>query len=65
MVGAARLTARFRLDDPWLVLAEDAKDAEGDDQLSGWSTDADADALAELAAGAFDPWAPAPARADG
>lgn len=26
---------RFRLDEPWLVLAEDA---EGEDRLSGWST---------------------------
>lgn len=39
---------RFRLDDPWLALAEDPA---GEDQLSGWSTDTDADALAELAAG--------------
>ncbi|MEU8438695.1 hypothetical protein AB0F18_38605, partial [Streptomyces sp. NPDC029216] len=45
--GPGRRTSRFRLDGPHLVLAEDA---EGQDELSGWSTDADADALAELAA---------------
>lgn len=48
VVGAGRRTSRFRLDGPWLVLAEDA---EGEDELSGWSTDADP--LAELAAGEF------------
>ncbi|MFF4647355.1 hypothetical protein [Streptomyces sp. NPDC001389] len=46
VVGAGRRT--FRLDGPWLDLADDA---EGEDQLSGWSTDADADELAALAAG--------------
>lgn len=50
VTGPGRRTERFRLDDPRLILAEDA---DGEDQLSGWSTDADADALAELAAGAF------------
>ncbi|MFF1561537.1 hypothetical protein [Streptomyces sp. NPDC058279] len=45
--GAAR---RFRLDDRWLTLADDAA---GEDVLSGWSTDDAADALAELAAGEF------------
>ncbi|MFD3809298.1 hypothetical protein ACFWTC_38560 [Streptomyces sp. NPDC058619] len=50
VAGAGRRTSRFRLDDPWLVLADDA---EGEDQLSGWSTDADADALAALGAGEF------------
>ncbi|MEW1637552.1 hypothetical protein AB0469_26205 [Streptomyces sp. NPDC093801] len=44
--GAAR---SFRLDDPWLSLAEDAADT---DCLSAWAGDEDADALAELAAGA-------------
>ncbi|MER7521014.1 hypothetical protein [Streptomyces sp. NPDC126499] len=37
----------FRLDDPWLDLAEDA---EGEDRLTTWSTDTDADTLAELTA---------------
>lgn len=48
VVGAGRRTSRFRLDGPHLVLADDA---EGQDELSGWSTDADADALAALTAG--------------
>lgn len=48
VVGAGGRTFRFRLDGPWLDLADDA---EGEDQLSGWSTDADADELAALAAG--------------
>ncbi|MFE2142715.1 hypothetical protein ACFXA3_13380 [Streptomyces sp. NPDC059456] len=43
--GAAR---RFRLDDPWLSLADDAA---SEVSLSGWSADADADVLAELATG--------------
>ncbi|WP_329202722.1 MULTISPECIES: hypothetical protein [unclassified Streptomyces] len=50
VVGAGGRTFRFRLDGPWLDLADDA---EGEDQLSGWSTDADADELAALAAGEF------------
>ncbi|WP_328623188.1 hypothetical protein [Streptomyces sp. NBC_00354] len=50
LAGAHGATHRFRLDDPWLDLADDAA---GEDELSGWSTDADADALAELAAGEF------------
>lgn len=50
VVGAGRRTSRFRLDSPHLVLADDA---EGEDELSGWSTDADADELAALAAGEF------------
>ncbi|MGW6950188.1 hypothetical protein ACWGHD_25130 [Streptomyces xanthophaeus] len=50
LAGPKGAAHRFRLDDPWLTLAEDA---EGEDSLSGWSTDADADALAELAAGEF------------
>ncbi|MER5571501.1 hypothetical protein ABT083_35830 [Streptomyces goshikiensis] len=49
VIGARRRTSRFRLDDPRLVLADDA---EGQDQLSGWSTNADADELAALTAGA-------------
>ncbi|MET9694836.1 hypothetical protein ABZY81_41710 [Streptomyces sp. NPDC006514] len=48
--GAGRPASRFRLDDPHLVLADDA---EGEDELSGWSTDADAENLAVLAAGEF------------
>ncbi|UUU44926.1 hypothetical protein [Streptomyces sp. NBC_00162] len=46
LAGPKGGTHRFRLDDPWLTLADDA---EGEDLLSGWSTDADADVLAELA----------------
>ncbi|MEU9945820.1 hypothetical protein [Streptomyces lavendulae] len=41
-------TRALRLDDPFLTLAEDAS---GEDRLSGWSTEADADALAALADG--------------
>ncbi|MGW7139344.1 hypothetical protein [Streptomyces xanthophaeus] len=48
LAGSGGGTYRFRLDDPWLTLADDAA---GEDTLSGWFTDADADALAELAAG--------------
>ncbi|MCX4545769.1 hypothetical protein [Streptomyces sp. NBC_01565] len=48
VAGPGGATRRFRLDDPWLSLADDAA---GDDCLSGWSTDDDADALAALAAG--------------
>lgn len=43
LAGAHGATHRFRLDDPWLDLADDAA---GEDCLSGWSTDEDADALA-------------------
>ncbi|TDU80696.1 hypothetical protein [Streptomyces sp. KS 21] len=50
VVGAERRMSGFRLDGPHLVLADDA---EGEDELSGWSTDADADELAALAAGEF------------
>ncbi|MFD0270864.1 hypothetical protein ACFVGY_30515 [Streptomyces sp. NPDC127106] len=39
-----------RLDDPFLTLASDI---EGEDRLSGWSTDRDADAFATLGAGEF------------
>ncbi|WP_328623055.1 MULTISPECIES: hypothetical protein [unclassified Streptomyces] len=38
-------THRFRLEDPWLLLADDP---EGEDRLSGWSTDEDAEALRGL-----------------
>ncbi|MFJ9551119.1 hypothetical protein [Streptomyces erythrochromogenes] len=48
--GAGGASHRFRLDDPWLTLADDAG---GEDTLSGWSTDDDADAIAALAAGEF------------
>ncbi|MFJ6799143.1 hypothetical protein [Streptomyces sp. NPDC091268] len=48
VVGAGRRTSRFRLDGPWLDLADDA---EGVDELSGWSTDEDADELAALTSG--------------
>ncbi|MFF4012715.1 hypothetical protein [Streptomyces sp. NPDC001717] len=47
--GDLGATGRFRLDAPWLGLADDI---EGTDQLSGWvADDVDADALAALAAG--------------
>ncbi|MCX5009443.1 hypothetical protein OG765_00225 [Streptomyces sp. NBC_00555] len=47
--GTRGATGRFRLDAPWLGLADDI---EGTDQLSGWvADDVDADALAALAAG--------------
>lgn len=50
LAGAHGAAHRFRLDDPWLDLADDPA---GEDSLSGWSTDEDADAVAELTAGAF------------
>lgn len=50
LAGAGGASHRFRLDDPCLTLADDAA---GEDTLSGWSTDKDADALAALAAGTF------------
>ncbi|MGW6842104.1 hypothetical protein [Streptomyces sp. NPDC054958] len=50
LAGAGGATHRFRLDDPWLSLADDAA---GEDCLSGWSTDEDADELAALAGGEF------------
>ncbi|MFE1416010.1 hypothetical protein ACFW6F_35205 [Streptomyces sp. NPDC058746] len=47
--GTGGATGRFRLDAPWLGLANDV---EGTDQLSGWvADDSDADALAAVAAG--------------
>ncbi|MFI5672716.1 hypothetical protein [Streptomyces sp. NPDC051704] len=48
--AAGRPASRFRLDDPHLDLADDAG---GEDELSGWSTDAEADELAALTAGTF------------
>ncbi|WP_327732455.1 hypothetical protein OG749_45810 [Streptomyces nojiriensis] len=50
VAGSGGASHRFRLDDPWLSLADDAA---GEDCLSGWSTDEDADTLAALAAGTF------------
>ncbi|MFI9064198.1 hypothetical protein ACIGQE_20280 [Streptomyces sp. NPDC053429] len=38
------------VDDPWLTLAYDPA---GEDVVSGWSTDRDADTVAEPAAGEF------------
>lgn len=55
VAGGGRRTSRFRLDGPHLALADDAA---GQDELSGRSTDADADALAALTAGESGPqWA--------
>lgn len=45
VIGAAGRPPSLRLDGPHLVLADDA---EGENELSGWASDADADALAEL-----------------
>ncbi|MFF1561561.1 hypothetical protein [Streptomyces sp. NPDC058279] len=50
LAGPNGATHRFRLDDPHLTLADDPA---GEDVLSGWSTDTDADTVAELAAGEF------------
>ncbi|MFD3472262.1 hypothetical protein ACFWWM_39295 [Streptomyces sp. NPDC058682] len=50
LAGAGGASHRFRLDDPWLALADDAA---GEDTLSGWSTDDDADSPAALAGGEF------------
>ncbi|MGW7099678.1 hypothetical protein [Streptomyces sp. NPDC054838] len=50
LAGPDGATHRFRLDDPWLTLADDAN---GEDVLSGWSTDTDEDTVAELAADEF------------
>ncbi|WP_404962662.1 hypothetical protein [Streptomyces sp. 147326] len=50
VAAAGGETRRFRLEDPHLLLADDAED---EDRLSGWSTDEDADALAALSAGTF------------
>ncbi|MGW3328710.1 hypothetical protein [Streptomyces virginiae] len=50
LAGAGSASHRFRPDDPWLDLAGDAA---GEDTLSGWSTDEDADTLAALAVGEF------------
>ncbi|MEU2395096.1 hypothetical protein [Streptomyces sp. NPDC007369] len=48
VVGSDGRTRTFRLASPFLNLSADV---EGEDRLSGWATDTDADALAELAAG--------------
>ncbi|MFD0374602.1 hypothetical protein [Streptomyces sp. NPDC127112] len=48
LAGTGAAARRFRLDDPHLVLADDPA---GEDVLSGWSTDDDADTLAALTAG--------------
>ncbi|MCX4808853.1 hypothetical protein OG594_46190 [Streptomyces sp. NBC_01214] len=50
VAGADGGTHRFRIEDPHLLLANDAED---EDRLSGWTTDEDADALAALSAGTF------------
>ncbi|THA46542.1 hypothetical protein [Streptomyces sp. A1136] len=50
LAGTGGATRRFRLDDPHLVLADDPA---WEDVLSGWSTDTDADTVAELVAGEF------------
>ncbi|MFE5678969.1 hypothetical protein ACFQ7B_12235 [Streptomyces erythrochromogenes] len=50
VAGAGGASHRFRLDDPWLALTDDAS---GEDTLSGWSTDDDADAIGALEAGEF------------
>ncbi|MFD7840796.1 hypothetical protein [Streptomyces sp. NPDC059761] len=50
VAGAGGAARRFRVDDPHLVLAEDAADT---DCLSAWAADEDADALAALTAGEF------------
>lgn len=49
LAGPHGVQHRFRLDAPWLTLADDPA---GEDQVSGWAAEDDADALAELAAGA-------------
>ncbi|MGW5849862.1 hypothetical protein ACWFQ8_18225 [Streptomyces sp. NPDC055254] len=50
VAGAGGGTRQFRLEDPHLLLADDADD---EDRLSGWFTDEDGDALAALSAGTF------------
>ncbi|TDU73545.1 hypothetical protein [Streptomyces sp. KS 21] len=50
VAGAGGGMCRFRLEDPHLLLADDAED---EDRLSGWSTVEDADALAALSVGTF------------
>ncbi|MEU9088062.1 hypothetical protein [Streptomyces sp. NPDC048357] len=50
VAGAGGGSRRFRMEDPHLLLADDAAD---EDRLSGWSTDEDADTLAALSAGTF------------
>ncbi|KJY26095.1 hypothetical protein VR44_30895 [Streptomyces katrae] len=43
----------FRIEDPWLLLADDA---EGKDRLSGWSTEEDAGALHGLTGREWGPY---------
>ncbi|MFD9047952.1 hypothetical protein [Streptomyces zaomyceticus] len=50
LLAGAESPTRLRLDGPLLLLADNAEDQ---DQLSGWTTDDDADVLAELTAGTF------------
>ncbi|MGW6843843.1 hypothetical protein [Streptomyces sp. NPDC054958] len=50
LAGAGGASHRFHLDDPWLTLTDDAA---GEDTLSGWSTDEDADVIASLTVGEF------------
>ncbi|MCX4546404.1 hypothetical protein [Streptomyces sp. NBC_01565] len=50
VVAHGRGTDRFRLEDPHLLLADDAA---GEDRLSAWATDEDADTLAALPAAMF------------
>ncbi|CAM5618863.1 hypothetical protein [Streptomyces avidinii] len=50
LLDGADGTTRLRLDGPLLILADDDEDQ---DRLSGWTTDEDADALAEPTAGEF------------
>ncbi|MEY2231455.1 hypothetical protein [Streptomyces sp. BF23-19] len=50
VAGVGGSTRRFRIEDPQLLLADDAED---EDRLSGWSTDEDADTLVALAGGTF------------
>ncbi|MFD5421835.1 hypothetical protein ACFWJT_27890 [Streptomyces sp. NPDC127069] len=50
LLDGAEGPTRLRFDGPRLLLADNVEE---EDRLSGWTTDADADALAELTAGTF------------
>ncbi|MFE4205484.1 hypothetical protein ACFRSX_30875 [Streptomyces goshikiensis] len=50
LLGGGEGATRLRLDGPLLLLADDAQD---EDQLTGWTTEDDADTLAKLTAGEF------------